>query len=367
MMTTMPFILKELCLEVTNSCPMECRHCSSCSVKVGKETCYQMPISTAKNVVQEFTELGGAILEISGGEPLTYPFLYELCDYAVSLNLDIRLYTSGILSADQRAFSSITLSEAELLKEHGVNKVIFNLQGATPETHQKIVGVSGTHSLTTEGIKNTKAVGIWTGVHFVPMKPNFLELPELAKLCLTLGIDEFALLRFVPQGRGKENRDWLELTSNQFEDLLHSVLQLMEKHPKLNIRTGCPMDFLSLYDPGIKPHQCKAGLCTCTIAPTGEVLPCPGFKNASDFIAGNIYQKSLAFIWQNGFQSLREFNYKNITGPCQVCRDLNKCFGRCAAQRHIARGDIYKGPDPACPKKEEISFVDLGLSALRFK
>jgi len=362
-----PFILKELCLEVTNSCPMECRHCSSCSMKVGNESCYHMPISKAKSVVQEFVELGGSILEISGGEPLTYPFLYELCDYAASLKLDVRLYTSGISSEDGKVLSGINFSEAETLKLQGVNKVIFNLQGASSTTHQKITGVKGTHKLVLEGIKNTKAVGLWTGIHFVPMKPNFLELPELAELCMKLGVDELALLRFVPQGRGKENQNLLELTSNQFDELLCLVLRLMEKYPKLNIRAGCPLDFLSLYDPKIKPHQCKAGLCTCMIAPTGEVLPCPGFKNSSDFIAGNIYQQSLILIWQNGFQLLREFNYEDITGPCQACPDLNKCFGRCAAQRHIINGDIYKGPDPGCPKKEQISFVDLQISALGSK
>lgn len=363
----MPYKLKELCLEVTNSCPMECQHCSSCSVKVGKETCYHMPITKAKSVVQEFTELGGNILEISGGEPLTYPFLYELCDYAASLKLDVRLYTSGIFSKDGQVLSGINLFKAETLRLHGANKVIFNLQGATPTTHQKITGVNGTHKLVLEGIKNTKATGLWTGIHFVPMKPNFRELPQLSKLCLTLGVDELALLRFVPQGRGEQNRTWLELTSDQFEELLRSILHLTEKYPKLNIRTGCPLDFLSLYDPKIKPHQCKAGLCTCTIAPTGEVLPCPGFKNSSDFIAGNIYQQSLVLIWQDAFQSLREFDYKDITGPCQDCPDLNKCFGRCAAQRHIINGDIYKGPDPACPKKEQISFVDLQTSAFGSK
>ena len=363
----MPFILKELCLEVNNCCPMECRHCSSSSAKIGKENCYHMPISKAKSVVQEFTELGGSILEISGGEPLIYPSLYELCDYAASLKLDVRLYTSGIFSEDGRVLSGINLSKAETLKLHGVNKAIFNLQGATSTTHQKITGVNGSHKLMLEGVKNTKAAGLWTGIHFVPMKPNFRELPQLSELCLTLGVDELALLRFVPQGRGEENRTWLELTSNQFEELLRSILHLIEKYPKLNIRTGCPLDFLSLYDPTIRPHQCKAGLCTSTIAPTGEVLPCPGFKNSSDFIAGNIYQRSLTSIWENGFQSLREFDYRLITGPCQDCPILNKCFGRCAAQRHIVNGGIYKGPDPACPKKEQISLLDLQIPALGAK
>ena len=252
------------------------------------------------------------------------------------------------------------------MKGHGVNKVIFNLEGAISQTHEKIMGVIGTHAMVLKGIKNAKTAGLWTGIHFVPMKPNFHELPDLVNLCISLGVDELALLRFVPQGQGGQNRSWLELAPNEFDELLQSVLYLLGEYPGFNIRTGCPMDFLSLYDRSIKPHSCKAGRCTCAIAPNGDVLPCPGFKNSPDFIAGNIYQKSLLHIWENSFQSLRQFNYKDITGPCHDCADLNVCWGRCAAQRHILNGDIYKGPDPACPKIFQASISsDQNLQTLK--
>ena len=87
----MSFKLKELCLEVTNSCPMECQHCSTCSVKIGKGKPYHMPISVAKRVIQDFVDVGGEILEISGGEPLIYLHLDELCQHAANLNLEVRL------------------------------------------------------------------------------------------------------------------------------------------------------------------------------------------------------------------------------------------------------------------------------------
>lgn len=353
-MIIMNYALKELCLEVTNLCPMECKHCSSCSVKVGKGSFRHMPFPVAKKVIQDFASLGGKILEISGGEPLIYPDLHELCHFAVDQELEIRIYTSGAFMGDDLKLHGVGFSELSLLHEIGVSKIIFNLQGATPKTHEKIMGVTGTHDIVLRGIKNAKNLGFWVGVHFVPMRPNYWELPDLCELGLKLGLDEIALLRFVPQGRGKQNQTWLDLNCADFKELLLMVLSLMDKYPTLNLRAGCPLDFLSLYKKDIKPHPCKAGRSTCAIAPTGEVLPCPGFKNSHDFEAGNVYKEDLNLIWPKGFQALRDFDHTQISGPCQTCDFLNKCRGRCAAQRHIINGDIYKGPDPACPKVERV-------------
>ncbi|MFH1953936.1 MAG: radical SAM protein [Pseudomonadota bacterium] len=345
-----PYQLKELCLEVTNSCPMHCKHCSTRSVRLGTGSPLHMPISVAKKVVDDLATLGGRILEISGGEPLIYPDLLQLCRHAAGLGIEVRIYTSGILVDQRGILQRIAASQLELLKQCGVTKIIFNLQGASSKSHQQIMGVTGTHRLVIEAIRTAKEKGFWVGVHFVPMKPNFRELPHVVSLCSSLEVDELALLRFVPQGRGEENRDWLELNLDEFDELFRSVVDLKRQHSNLNIRAGCPMDFLSLYDSEISPHSCKAGRCTCAIAPSGQVVPCPAFKNSPEFTAGNIYQQSLIEIWDNAFQNLRELQYKKISEPCRRCKVLDDCRGRCVAQRHILYGNIYEGPDPACPK-----------------
>lgn len=353
----MTYKLKELCLEVTDICVMECRHCSSCSGKYGTDMPNHMPLPQAKQVVKELSELGGKILEISGGEPLLYPELHDLCHYASNLDLEVRVYTSGVHPASEKKLQELRSEEIEDLKRLGVNRIIFNLEGASSATHEKIMGIKGVHDLVINSVKNAKAAGLWTGVHFVPMKPNFRELPNVAKLCSSLGVNELALLRFVPQGRGRTNRKWLELSQAQFEEVLRSAANLMKEYHEPKIRVGCPMDFLSFFEPSIEPHQCKAGRCTCVISPNGEVLPCPGFKNSHEFVAGNVNAEPLKAIWQKGFRSLRELRSDKISGLCQHCERLIVCGGRCAAQRVIAHGSIYEGPDPACPKRnaEEVT------------
>ncbi|MBW2090923.1 MAG: radical SAM protein [Deltaproteobacteria bacterium] len=342
--------LKELCLEVTNLCPMACIHCSTNSVQLGAGSSESIPIDVAKRVVKDLKTLGGKILEISGGEPLLYPQLFELIHYAADINLEVRLYTCGIISTKESGIEGINSELINKLITAGISRIIFNLQGSLPQTHEKIAGVKGAHALVLDGIRNAKATGVWTGVHFVPMAPNFREIDNLMTLCWSLGVDELALLRFVPQGRGLVNRALLDLTLEQFNDFLKLVALKKEIYPGLEIRAGCPMDFLSLYEKELEPHPCKAGRCTCSVAPSGDVIPCPGFKDSPDFIAGNIYRENLKVIWREGFKILRDFDYHSIDGACRECPDLEWCHGRCGAQRVIAYGDLFMGPDPRCPK-----------------
>lgn len=348
----MTSILKELCIEITNVCPMACLHCSTSSIQLGSESGGKnISFQKLTSVVEEFKGLGGEILEISGGEPLLHPQLFELIQFGINQDLEVRLYTAGIVSLKGNDVGSIDPQLARKLKTSGVSRVIFSLQGAVSQTHDKIVGFSGAYSLALKSIRNIKDTGLSTGLHFVPMALNFREIEAMMELGSSLKVDELALLRFVPQGRGSKNQKLLEMSLESFEKLLKQVARLKENYPALNVRVGCPMDFLSMYEQGLEPHECKAGLSTCAITPDGDVVPCPGFKCSPDFIAGNIYEDSLTEIWEKGFASLREFDPDQINGECRTCSELKWCRGRCVAQRIIAYNDLYTGPDPCCPKQ----------------
>lgn len=347
----MLFVLKELCLEVTNSCPLACVHCSTSSVRVDTPATRHLPISAAKDVVREFKQLGGEILEISGGEPLFYPPLELLVEEAVALGLEVYLYTSGIVVEKDSRLRGLNREMANNLRAAGISRVIFNLEGATPEIHERIVGVQDTYKLVLQGIQHTKSAGLWTGVHFVPMRLNFREIEPLMDLCTREAVNELALLRFVPHGRGDKNRALLEIEPAEFNDFLGCVAHLGQRYRELNIRVGCPMDFLALYDESREPHHCKAGLSTCLISPEGNVSPCPAFKHASAFVAGNIFQEALSSIWRTKFKVFRQFDFHKIQGECSQCLDLEWCQGRCLAQRFVEYDDLYQGPDPACPRQ----------------
>jgi len=60
--------MKELCLEITNYCPMNCIHCSG---NWNIDTPSHLSSEIVTGIIDDFVELGGELLEVSGGNPFS--------------------------------------------------------------------------------------------------------------------------------------------------------------------------------------------------------------------------------------------------------------------------------------------------------
>jgi radical SAM protein with 4Fe4S-binding SPASM domain len=236
----------------------------------------------------------------------------------------------------------------------GLDKIIFNLQGPK-QVHDLITQKAGSFEAVYESINRAKKLGFWVGIHFVPMKPNAGEIGEVLKFAKNLSIDEVALLRFVPQGRGKANETKLKLSREELWSFLEKVAALRKVfQEKPYIRTGCPLDFLSFIEQTLELCNCKAAISSCSITSRGDVIPCPGFKHLHEFVAGNVRHNSLEKIWTSAkvLEDIRKIDYRNLE-ICSKCSRVDICKGRCLAQRARKYGDLLKGPDPDCNLNEQ--------------
>lgn len=187
------------------------------------------------------------------------------------------------------------------------------------------------------------------------MKPNAGEIGEVLAIAKNLSVDEVALLRFVPQGRGKANEIKLKLARKELWGFLENVANLRKVfEEKPYIRTGCPLDFLSFIDQTLEVCNCKAAVSSCSITSSGDVIPCPGFKHLREFVAGNVIHNSLEKIWTSAkiLEDIRKIDYRNLE-ICSKCSRVDICKGRCIAQRARQYGDLLKGPDPDCNLHEQ--------------
>lgn len=337
--------LNELCLEVTSRCIMNCVHCSTAASQ-SNDSNEQLSLKVINSIISDFCMLGGSILELSGGEPTLLPFLPEIVSQAKNMGLEVRLYTCGTSGKGDEPLNQNLLKE---LRNRGLDKIIFNLQGANPRVHDSITRGAGSFNASCKSIQQAKKIGFWVGVHFVPMKPNVTSFKEFLRLARVLLIDEVALLRFVSQGRGKVNETALKLSKKKLWEFLESVALLRQEFNMLQIRTGCPFDFLGFIDQTVKLCSCKAGISTCNITPSGYVIPCPAFKHLDEFKAGELETNTLRDIWtlSEVFNQFRMLDYRQIK-ICSKCEKIQTCQGRCPAQRVREYGDLLIGPDPDC-------------------
>lgn len=323
-------------IELTNKCGLQCAHCSSSSSFDGVD---YITLSRVLRLLDEGKELGAKCLSISGGDPLLYPCLHEIIDYANCIGYSIRLYTSGIITKDGVELQSI--DEDTLQSFVGkIDAIIFSLHSHLANIHDRITGKKGSFDLTTEAIREAINIGIITEIHTVPMSINFKDIPGLINLAEEIGVRRVSFLRLVPQGRCVNN---LHLMMNpnetkKFVDILKDI-----NSPVLELRKGAPYKCLFIGEAG----ECSAGKDKILISPDGSVHPCEAFKFSSSH--SNINKQSLADIWlrDSMLNQIRGLDILQIS-ECNKCGNIDVCHGGCPGQRYLEYETIERGPDPIC-------------------
>ena len=172
-----------------------------------------------------------------------------------------------------RLFEAITKEELERLKQLGLDKIVFDWQAFEEETDNELMGREQMLTfLETSLIRASKSL-LDVDVHFIPMKPNFRQFPDILE-CLEMSkVKNISILNFVPQGRGKENKEELMLSREELEEFAR-ILEKEKQNYSGNIRVGIPLN-------GAISHLCTAGTEKLDIKYDGTILPCPAFKEMS--------------------------------------------------------------------------------------
>lgn len=305
-------MIKDLCFEIIQTCPNSCKFCSSNSSK-DKQTF--ISFEQFKKVINHFMNQEGIEeISISGGEPFLHPDLFNMVKFCKENKIRSVIFTSGIkrnqsLTEDLKTeiekkwkqdldkveelepwneklktninkhyynllfsneFTSITTKELEKLKKIGLNKIVFDCQSVDEIIDNELMGRKKLLTNLFNSMIRASIVGLEVDVHFIPMKPNYKQFPDLIE-CLNIAeIKNISILNFIPQGRALENKEELMLTKEELEEF--SVILNKEKEKfKGKIRIGIPLN-------GKISHLCTAGTEKLDIKYDGTVLPCPAFK-----------------------------------------------------------------------------------------
>ncbi len=335
-----PFNLKELKIEVTYRCDLNCIHCSS---DARPSNLLEMTRDDCLRILTDTAVMGTQDVAFSGGEPLLWPHIYDAVGAAAKHHLKITAYTSG----NAEGFKQ----RASRLHDLGAARMIFSVFGATDTTHERITRKAGSFERTKAAMCDALSVGLATEIHFVPMAGNYRELNDVTKLARQLGASRVSVLRLVPQGRASLIKNRV-LNRVQNLDLRRQVQALREEHGDDFIRTGSPYNFLMLND----TPACCAAIDRLIIGPDLRLYPCDAFKRigASELVKTEDWSclvgTRLPECWQKSpyLEAVRIYLTTDFEAPCVSCRFLEKCLSGCLAQKVIAYNSLDKKPDPDC-------------------
>lgn len=335
--------LKNLTLEITRKCPMRCILCSSDG---GEPLPNEFKVSELKNIVNQAKSIGVNEICLSGGEPLTYPNILDICEYISDLGIDVSLYTCGNIFDNNNSLSPIPENYFLKLKAVGIKKVVFSIHGPNSQIHDKITGRQESFKNLINSIKNIKSIDLNIEAHFVPLRENFKELPNIVSFLSKIGLKSIHILRFVPQGRGELYKDLLELRPKEVLELRKILDRMIINKSEVRTVVGAHYNCLGLNN----YTQCTAGVEKAIIRPDGFVFPCVGMKRIKSFInCNNIKDERLEDIINEsyGFTLLKTILSKSEFNSCQSCISENNCAG-CIAQRIIKYGEYDMRKDPSC-------------------
>ena len=308
-------MLKDLCFEVIQTCPNKCKFCSSNSSQ-DKQTI--ITLEHFKRTVMHFINQGGIEeLSISGGEPFLHPDLFKMVKFCKDNGIRTVVFTSGIKRASAipaetieyikkkreqdlqkieenepwnerlkrnvkayydnclmpKTFGAITKQECEKLKQLGLDKIVFDLQALEEVVDNELMGRKRLNTYLMDSLIRASIAGLNVDVHFIPMKPNYRQFPDIIECLEIANVKNISVLNFVPQGRGKDNKEELMLNEEELKEF-SEILKREEGHFSGNIRIGIPLN-------GKISHLCTAGTEKLDIKYDGTILPCPAFKELS--------------------------------------------------------------------------------------
>jgi radical SAM protein with 4Fe4S-binding SPASM domain len=337
-----PYQLKDLTVEITRKCPMKCTICSSEGGDCDPE---ELSLTELCKVVDDAKKLGVTTISLSGGEPLECPHAFDFIKYVKKSDLKLYLYSCGNIYSENR-ISAIKKETFRILRDLGVDKIIFSIHGPNAEIHEKITTKRGSFDNLTTSIKIAQECGHTVELHFVPVLSNFEFITQTCQLAEDLGIHQMSILRFVPQGRGAKNREALEITGRNIIEL-EKILKKIYQNSSTKLRFGAPFNCFNIDN----RTKCTAGIDKAILRPDGFIFPCVSLKKIIlESLDNDIRKMNFEWIWMNSkiFYLIRSFHSSVEKSNCRNCDFFKICNGGCITQRMIDSDDISKSSDPYC-------------------
>lgn len=331
--------------ELTHACPLHCAYCSNPLALVPRTN--ELRTDEWVRVFAEAAALGVAQVHLSGGEPLQRRDLPELAAACREYGLYTNLITSG-LGLDRERLATLP-----------VDHVQISVQDADPAGAELITRTRTWHQKLAAA-QVVKDSGRPLTINVVLHRQNLDRIEALVALAEKMGADRLELAHTQYYGWAERNRDWLLPTAAQVRTANAVVLATAER-----LRGRMDIAYVSPDLHAATPKPCMGGWGhrQLTVAPGGDVLPCPVAAQLPDLPIENVREKSLRQIWYES-ESFNRFRGTDwMSEPCRSCPRREIDFGGCRCQAYQFIGDA-SATDPACRYSPHRDLVDAVLAGV---
>ena len=171
-------------VSLSHQCNFDCQMCGVKSILTGHDLDTRL-LKKAFNEISDWHS--DCVLLLTGGEPFLRKDIFEIIDDAVSRGLKTEVVSNGSLIDNPEIAGRII--------DSGLQNIAVSIDGAIPETHDRIRGVGGAHRKALEALrylssekkarKHGPQISVWTTI----MNENIEELYDIIFLVKELGVE----------------------------------------------------------------------------------------------------------------------------------------------------------------------------------
>ena len=325
--------LGSLQFELTSRCNERCIHCYIPNKK--KNAGFDMSFDKFKYILDQYVEMGGLHLTLSGGEALMNKDILRMIHYCRENDMQISLLTNLISLKDE---------QIPILKEINLSLIQTSLYSMNAEIHDQITTVKGSYKKTKEAIEKLHDADIPVQISCPVMKANKDGYDEVMKYAQSL--------------RMKAQTDYIMMaqadldTSNlanriSVEETDKIIREIMENDVDYQTETLAqePLSSISEEEFAEMP-LCGAGLNDLCVTVNGDIYPCAGWQG---FVVGNVFRESLKEIWEHSpkLEQIRKIKQKDFP-QCLKCEAKDFCNMCLVRNYNESGGDMFKINEHFC-------------------
>lgn len=318
--------------ELTYRCSEMCIHCYNPGATRNNEEIShrgemkELSIDDYKRIIDEMDNAGLVKVCLSGGDPFSKEFIWELIDYLYEKEIALDIFTNG-----QRLLKGI-----KRLADYYPRLVGISIYSGIADDHDAITRIPGSWKRSMQVVKELSDLAVPMNLKCCVMQPN---------------VHSYYMVADIAKQYGAQPQFEINITESNDGDLCAKQLRLTEEQLQVVLRDNNLALYVGKEAPNFGGQKRDLSLCSCgagatgfCMSPNGDLRACTAFTQ----VYGNLNEQSIISILQNS-QSLKEWKSATV-------RDYEEC-GRhdycdycnlCAGVNYTEHGDFRKPAETNC-------------------
>lgn len=313
--------ITNIMIEVTYNCSEQCIHCYNIGAARNnpnenkRNNTKSLSFSTYKGIINQFYEMGLVKVCITGGDPFSYPDIWDLLEFLYEKDIAIDIYTNGISVIGQEKRLSLLFPRL----------VGISLYSGERAIHESITRRVGSWDKTISFIKHLADLAVPIVLKCCILRPNAYSYHTVYDIGQRLGIPVQFDINVTDSVDGDK---FVSKNLRIPSDILEVIL--CDPIIPLSILTDVQQkEFPVLTPKQLNVSPCMAGHNSFCITPDGNLIPCCAFH----YQLGDLKSEQLNSILENSrnleywkkirISDLDECGSLPYCAFCSLCCGLN--------------------------------------------